>query len=98
MKTTHRLTVCLLLLAVSNLSAATRYVWQASPSPGPPYSDLTSAAHVIQEAVDAALAGDTVLSPAAEHNRRARMHITSSEITSESQQHLIEGHVYGFYA
>ena len=55
----------LLLLAVlglSNLNAATtRYVWQESPSPGPPYDSWATAAHTIQEAVDVALTGDTVL-------------------------------------
>lgn len=42
-------------------SAATRYVWQDSPSPGPPYTNWTTAAHVIQDAVDAALAGDEIV-------------------------------------
>jgi len=41
--------------------AATNYVWQGSPSPTPPYDSWQTAAHVIQDAVDAALAGDTVL-------------------------------------
>jgi hypothetical protein len=61
MKTALRLAVIILLLAFSNLSAATRYVWQDSPSPGPPYTNWTTAAHVIQDAVDAAQTGDTVL-------------------------------------
>jgi hypothetical protein len=52
----------LLLLALTgSASAATRYVWQDSPSPGLPYTNWTSAAHVIQDAVDAAQSGDTVL-------------------------------------
>jgi parallel beta-helix repeat protein len=38
-----------------------RYVWQDSPDPAPPYADWATAAHTIQEAVDVALAGDTVL-------------------------------------
>jgi len=42
-------------------SAATRYVWQASPSPGPPYTSWATAAHVIQDAVDAAVAGDEIV-------------------------------------
>jgi len=41
--------------------AATLHVWQESPSPAPPYADWATAAHVIQDAVDAAQAGDTVL-------------------------------------
>jgi parallel beta-helix repeat protein len=41
--------------------AATLYVWQDSPGPGPAYGDWASAAHTIQDAVDAAQAGDLVL-------------------------------------
>jgi hypothetical protein len=55
------LTVITLLLAASNLSAATHYVWQNSPGPAAPYTTWTSAAHVIQDAVDAAQTSDTVL-------------------------------------
>ena len=39
---------------------ATRYVWQDSPSPAYPYVTWETAAHAIQDAVDAALAGDVV--------------------------------------
>jgi hypothetical protein len=42
-------------------AAATRYVWQDSPSPAPPFTNWSTAAHVIQDVVDAALEGDTVL-------------------------------------
>jgi len=49
------------ILAACNASAATRYVWQNSPSPAPPYTNWATAAHVIQEAVDAAAPGDQVL-------------------------------------
>ena len=56
-----RLTVLILLLAVSNLSAATHYVSLESRNPAPPYTNWTTAAHVIQDAVNAAVAGDTVL-------------------------------------
>ena len=38
-----------------------RYVWQDSPSPASPFTNWTAAAHSIQEAVDAAIAGDIVL-------------------------------------
>ncbi len=37
-----------------------RYVWTNSPSPGVPYSSWATAAHTIQAAVDAAIAGDEV--------------------------------------
>ena len=43
------------------LPAATLFVWQDSPTPTPPYGDWTTAAQTIQDAVDAALPGDTVL-------------------------------------
>src|SRR5512136_1928021 len=61
MKNSMSLTGITLLLAVSSLSAATHYVWQDSPSPGPPYDTWANAAHVIQDAVDTAQTGDTVL-------------------------------------
>lgn len=51
----------LTLLFAGNASAATNYVWQGSPSPTPPYSSWETAAHVIQDAVDVATDGDTVL-------------------------------------
>jgi len=41
--------------------ANTLHVWQGSPSPGPPYDSWATAAHVIQDAVDVAVDGDTVL-------------------------------------
>ena len=40
---------------------ATRYVWQQSPSPIPPYTNWDTAAHTIQDAVDVGATGDTVL-------------------------------------
>jgi hypothetical protein len=42
-------------------SAATHYVSQTSPNPTSPYSTPDTAAHTIQEAVDVAIDGDTVL-------------------------------------
>ena len=49
---------CFLLLP-GQASAATRYVWQGSPVPAPPYTNWATAARVIQDAVDAAQPGDT---------------------------------------
>jgi hypothetical protein len=48
----------LLLITDINLTAATRYVLQGSPSPAPPYTGCDTAAHVIQDAVDAAAGGE----------------------------------------
>ena len=39
----------------------THYVWMDSPNPTPPYDTWETAAHVIQDAVDVAEAGSTVL-------------------------------------
>jgi len=39
----------------------THYVWQDSLAPTPPYTDWTTAAHVLQDAVDAARPGDEVI-------------------------------------
>ncbi len=41
--------------------AVTNYVWQSSPTPISPYTNWTTAANVIQDAVDAANGGDLVL-------------------------------------
>jgi hypothetical protein len=46
---------------VGNVSAATLFVSQTSPSPTPPYPSLSTAAHNIQDAVDVAIDGDRVL-------------------------------------
>src|ERR1039457_979679 len=61
MKTELRLTIIILLLAVSNVSAATLYVSLESTNPTPLYATWATAATNIQQAVDAAQAGDTVL-------------------------------------
>jgi hypothetical protein len=53
-------TFCFLLF-LTPAFAATRYVWQGSPSPAPPYDSWASAATVIQDAVDSADPGDSVL-------------------------------------
>ena len=40
-----------IFLMAGGASAATRYVWQDSLNPGPPYTNWTTAAHVVQGAV-----------------------------------------------
>jgi parallel beta-helix repeat protein len=49
------------LWAAVNAGAATRYVALDSPNPSPPYTTWATAAHVLQDAVDAAADGDVVL-------------------------------------
>jgi hypothetical protein len=40
---------------------ATNYVWQDSPNPGPPFTNWATAAHTIQDAVDASAPGDEIV-------------------------------------
>jgi hypothetical protein len=61
MKNPISLTFATLLLAVSSLSAATRYVSMVSAHPTPPYTNWATAATNIQDAVDAAAASDKVV-------------------------------------
>ena len=61
MRHSFRLTVITLLLAVSDLSAATHYVSLESTNPTPPYASWATAATNIQDAVDAAMASDEIL-------------------------------------
>ncbi len=58
---TSALTMVVLWATVPAWPATTRHVWPDSPAPAPPYADWTTAAHVIQDAVDAAEASDLVL-------------------------------------
>jgi hypothetical protein len=51
----------LLLASAGNVFSATYYVDQNSPNPTPPYTDWATAATNIQDAVDAAAAGDEVV-------------------------------------
>ena len=50
-----------LVLSMMSAAAAIRYVNVSSASPAPPYANWTTAATTIQDAVDAALAGDPIL-------------------------------------
>src|ERR1044071_2922234 len=51
----------LIVLGAFRLSAADHFVSQTSPNPTAPYSNWDTAAHVIQDAIDAADPGDTVV-------------------------------------
>ena len=64
MKTPLSLTAAVsvvVMATLATLSADTLYVSLGSPNPTPPYTAWATAAHSIQDAVDAAKAGDTVL-------------------------------------
>ena len=56
-----QLGLCVLLLAANSAFAAVRYVDVNSASPTPPYTNWATAATNIQDAVDAALAGDEIV-------------------------------------
>ena len=78
---------------VIGASAATEYVSQTSPSPRPPYSSLSTAAHSIQEAVDVANEGDTVSVAAGQYALTNQVTVTKGiileSINGPSQTYLI---------
>ena len=53
--------IILMLCMCNSVLAATHYVDLNNPSPTPPYTSWARAAHNIQDAVDEAIAGETVL-------------------------------------
>jgi len=61
MKNPTSLTFTTVLLAASSLPAATLYVSLESTNPTPPYTSWQNAARVIQDAVEAAAAGDQIV-------------------------------------
>jgi hypothetical protein len=61
MKNRNTSTIIILLLAVSNLSAATHYVSLASTNPTPPFTNWATATTSIQPAMGASAAGDVVV-------------------------------------
>jgi hypothetical protein len=61
-----------------NVFAATHFVSQTSPNPTPPYSTLATAAHNIQDAVDVASDGDTVLVAAGQYALTNQITVTKA--------------------
>jgi hypothetical protein len=61
MNHSRRLTVITLLLAVSQVPAATHYVSLGSTNPTPPYTNWVTAARNIQDAVIVAVTNDVVV-------------------------------------
>ena len=56
-----QLAASVLVLSTMSATAAIRYVNVSSASPAPPYTNWTTAATTIQDAVDAAVSGDQIL-------------------------------------
>src|SRR5664279_55984 len=56
-----QLVASVLVLSTMSAAAAIHYVNVSSTSPAPPYTNWTTAATAIQEAVDAAVSGDQIL-------------------------------------
>jgi FIMAH domain len=78
---------------VGNVSAATLFVSLTSPNPTPPFSSLSTAAHTIQDAVDVASAGDTILVASGQYLLTNQVTVTKGillqSISGANQTHLI---------
>jgi hypothetical protein len=76
-----------------NVFAATHFVSQTSPNPTPPYLTLATAAHNIQDAVDVASDGDTVLVAAGQYALTNQITVTKGivleSIAGADQTYLI---------
>lgn len=68
----------LLLVCASPTRAATLHVWTNSPAPAVPFTNWATAAHTIQEAVDEAQVGDTVLVTNGVYNQGGAVGILST--------------------
>src|SRR5882672_6225294 len=77
-QTTIGVFITLLVTGAHELAAATLYVSQTSPNPAPPYATWETAAHTVQEAVDAASDGDTVLVAEGEYRLAAQISIAKA--------------------
>jgi hypothetical protein len=71
-------TTALLAMVALQSPAATQYVSQSSPNPKPPYSTPETAAHNIQDAVDVATNGDTVLVAAGDYPVANQITVTNA--------------------
>src|ERR1051326_2560534 len=75
--------------------AATHYVSQTSPNPTPPYSTADTAAHNIQDAVDVATDGDTVLVAPGDYGVTNQITVTNAvrlQSTSGASQTFLTGY------
>ena len=87
-----KLISALLALISLNAAAVTRYVDLNSPSPTPPYTSWPTAATNIQDAIDAAVAGDLVLVTNGVYNAGARLMagVTTSNRVAVTQPILVQ--------
>src|SRR5438093_1622366 len=80
-----RVVVAILIAGGNRLDAATLYVWQDSPDPFPFYDTWETAAHTIQEAVDVASDGDTVLVTEGEYRISAQVTINKAIVVQSEK-------------